>query len=586
MFEDFNSKVDLSRRTGLSDTEILNRLSKKDNDFAEKLNKSRGLNLNDRDILNKLSVKFSGKMPTVPSVPIKEDRTVTLPTQKEEPQKEKSFLRKTGDFFTSAEQNFGETIGGALATKSKDLGEARESQAGLDDLNIELGKQIIENKKQGKDTAKLEALYERNVGSKFDLGEIIPASTKSTKQIFGEGLAVASDIASFGKFGTTDKIRKADTLRKATLEGVKKFGTEGALISGAFGAAGALQEDKSLKEVGTQAIKSGITGGLISGLIGGASSKKDFLAPETSEIFKQKAVELYKKGLQATKEKFKEKTEKIIPELLKENVWGTMKGIIKKADDGIELAKNEYSKLGELQGIVETDGLIKKIDESISKMLRPDGTPFSTKNSSYKQLLSLKDDIIAMKDKVWIAGKDVSTNTTKQQQLRELAQIYGSELYDTRKAMKTINDSKTLSMIKKVDGAIRNVLNKNNPEYSKINKIYHLNTELKDILMETAKRKEGNKVLGLISAVAGTGGFGIGTIAGGPLSGVLTGGALIGLTKVLNSTWWNTMQAVRKNKIADKILTNSKKDINEIVLNLSRKGETYLKELFKDDKED
>ena len=509
--------------------------------------------------------------------------TKNITVENKEEQEGKSTLRKVGDFFTSAEQKFGETIGDALAVNTSDFKDAQQGQFDLDEMNAKLGERIIKNKKEGKDTTNLERIYKENAGTDFDIKTIAPSTEKSTKQIIGEGIAVGADIASFGKFGTTDKIRKADTAGKALFEGAKKFGTEGALISGAFGASEALQEDKSLADTGKQILKSGLTGGLISGVIGGFSSKKDFLAPEISEAAKQRAIELYKKGLQATKEKFKEKSEKIIPELLEGNVWGTMKSIVKKADDGIELAKDEYSKLGELQGIIETDSLIKKIDDSIEKMLRPDGTPISTKTSSYKQLLSLKDDILAMKDKAWIVGKDVTTNTTRQQKLRELAQVYGSELYDTRKAMKTINDSKTLSQIKKVDSAIREVLNKNNPEYAEINKIYHLNTELKDILIETAKRKEGHKVLGLINSVLGAGGLGVGVATGNPLNGVLTAGVSIGLAEILNSTWWNTLRAVRKNKLADKIMTKSKKEINEIVLNLARKGETYMKEILGED---
>jgi len=51
---------------------------------------------------------------------------------------------------------------------------------------------------------------------------------------------VASDIASFGKFGTTDKIRKADTLRKANLRRSKEiwdrrcFNQRGIRCSGSF----------------------------------------------------------------------------------------------------------------------------------------------------------------------------------------------------------------------------------------------------------------------------------------------------------------------------------------------------------------
>jgi hypothetical protein len=78
MFENFNSKIDESRKRGFSDTQLLDYLSSKDKNFADKVRQSRSIygkddNVkNDRDLINWLSIKYSGDMPTVESVPDKE----------------------------------------------------------------------------------------------------------------------------------------------------------------------------------------------------------------------------------------------------------------------------------------------------------------------------------------------------------------------------------------------------------------------------------------------------------------------------------------------------------------------------------
>ena len=94
-------------------------------------------------------------------------------------------------------EKFGETLGGVMATKTKDYQGAIESQKGLDDMNIKLGEAIIAGKKQGKDTSRMEKLYEENTGKRLELKDIIgETAEKTTKQIAGEALSATSLIPS------------------------------------------------------------------------------------------------------------------------------------------------------------------------------------------------------------------------------------------------------------------------------------------------------------------------------------------------------------------------------------------------------
>jgi negative regulator of sigma E activity len=40
-------------------------------------------------------------------------------------------------------------------------------------------------------------------------------------------------------------------------------------------------------------------------------------------------------------------------------------------------------------------------------------------------------------------------------------------VYETRKSIKTVDDNNTLSQVRKIDGAIRELLNTNNPDISR-----------------------------------------------------------------------------------------------------------------------
>jgi hypothetical protein len=115
--------------------------------------------------------------------------------------------------------------------------------------------------------------------------------------------------------------------------------------------------------------------------------------------------------------------------------------------------------------------------------------------------------------------------------------------------------------VRKIDSAIRDLLNTNNPEYEKINKVYSLNSKLFDILDETAKRREARPLISWFNTVVGssgaTAGGTAGTFIGGPAGtvlGSLTGGSVaVGITSLLNSTWYNTLKAVQKTKLAEKL---------------------------------
>jgi hypothetical protein len=609
----------------------------------------------------------------------------SLPKTAPEPPKKDGILKTIGKSLISSELKFGKSIADALpefvpGSARWTIKQNEEIMKQNEEIANNLLKTIREKKARGEDTTRLQAALEQHIKDTskpaIDVNETNASINKSAKQIFGEGLGVATDIASFGTYGNaakgaqTGKLlvsgKMSGVLAKALPEGASTafektiptatsklaaFGKgflEGAKtaapIGAGYGTASAMQDDADLPTIMKRALGSGAVSGVIGGTLTGLANMKN-VSPET---LKKEAVDSYKRGLNATKEKYKEQTDKIIPDLLDENAWGTRKQLLKKAEKGISLSKEEYAKLGELQGSIETDGLLGKIDDEINSYSQG-GRAFAEKTNAVnstidnhlttaKQILADPDmakevadsggvqaviadakknivaqlrhngindvgDVIdnldlekmddldeygrALKQAVsdTMTQKPISVNSSKinqlkklrddieslhlfnkpteayQQDLRELAQDYGDVVYETRKSLKTVDDNSTLSQVRKIDGAIRDLLNTKNPEYEKINKVYSLNSRLFDILDETAKRKEARPLISWFNAIMGSTGATIGGTAGasagpaGSAVGSLAGGSLaVGLTTALNSTWFNTLRAVQKNQLAEKLM--------------------------------
>lgn len=589
-----------------------------------------------------------------------------------------------GRFLTSNERGFGADIAGAVIPHTASADQYAKARSSMDESQRKFVETVLARKQNrqalGMDTSKEdEQLANAMAEVKPSYGDFNPASKKTGEQVAGDALGVAADIASFGTYGKAAKgaqagkllvqgagskvvapiLEKAGigatALEKTAPTAVSKAGAfaEGAIrgavqaapIGAAYGAAQGLQENGTIGKIVEKAAVSGTFAGVVGGVAGGLANLKN----RTPESIKEEAIAQYKKGLNATKEKYKEMTNKVIPDLLESKTWGTRKYLLRKAEAGIKLSSSEYEQLGELQGTVETPGIFDAIDKqiaeysqggraaaeksglisktianhtesaaqvvdgltpealvaeggmpgllrraqiNISDSLRAKGLtevgdyidnldignyqsvdefrrqvskavegefgskPVSVNVSRVTQLQKLRDDLSSLA--LFNAPKEAY-----QQDLRELAQHYGDVIYETRKSLKTVEDSATLSQVRKVDIAIRDLLNTNNPAYAKINKVYTLNSRLFDILDETAKRKEGHALVSWLHLIAAsTGGTlgGVVTAVTGAAGAVATsvaslGGGIValGLVQMLNSSWYNTLRAVQKAQLAEKV---------------------------------
>jgi len=604
------------------------------------------------------------------------------PPEKTFGQKALGVAKTVGGALISSEKKLGETLGDIIGMKlyGDDIAKANMAIA---DADLQYVKTITDLRKQaeaeGRDTAHWDNLIKNYKTTKgTDLMEVFPSLKKTNKQVLGEVAGVGLDVLSAGAYGAATKGMKAATIGKTIPQVLPPAGSKLAamgkgFVTGAkqaaplgvgYGAAYAAQEDKS----GADIAKSGLIGGLVSGVLGGtigAITNRKNIDPKA---LKQEAIDQYKKGLMLTKEKYREKADKLIPDLLEEGTWGSKKKLLEKAEKGIKLSQDDYAKLGELQGVADITDIATQIDDEIAKysqggkaavekiktiqgqvnnqlqsakqlLIDPDSAAMLAKSGGEKALIrdartnivdglrkgyGLNDVADAIENNIDLAKMDsideysrainsildnyrpkpISVNvervnalkglkndiaslqlynqqnpTAYKEDLRKLTQQYGADLYDSRKAQKTINDSKTLSQIKKIDSSLRELLNTSTPEYSKINKVYHLNSELFDIIEEAAKNEKLSvfgKLKDKLTEISTAGGLALVGSAGGLTPAVILGASGAGLATLMKSTWYNSLRAVQKYALAQKLEGMAAKELSDLMIQVYRQGPAIL----------
>lgn len=395
------------------------------------------------------------------------------------------------------------------------------------------------------------------------------------KDILGTGLDLGTTVIAPGAGTAVKGVAKVGA-KEATKQ-ILRQGTKLGVVSGAATGAGvALQEGEDIGGVVRETLIGGAFGGVLGALTSKVQARKFAKAPEKAEKVQERAADFYRKGFAATKEKQKENVEKLLPVLMDKKWWGTRKSLLKKAEQGIELGNKQYEELGELQGMVQVGGLVDKMDERLATFLRPDGTVKSFKKTEHRALTEAKNDLLSY------AAYSESKNKPEayKQTLRELSQQMGNALYDTRKAVRTVKDSKTLSQLKFVDDSIRKILAESTPEYAQINKFYSANQRLKDVVEETLSRKAPQNWLSLTNAVtAGTGAI-FGLASGNITGAVVLGATMAGLSKIAHSSWFNTMIAARKARVAEKLLQQTPEQMVSSITRIANFGIKAINEML------
>jgi len=208
-----------------------------------------------------------------------------------------------GASLIKSEKGFGQSIAGAIGG-TVGLGGTKTAIDEMNQRNRQiqenLMKRVQEKKDRGEDTSKLVNAL-KTLDSEVNFYDILNVSTggsldKSAKQVFGEGLGVATDILGAGALpGGIGQIAKARTIGQGILGGAKAGAIGGGIFGTAQGATRAAQENMTGGEIVGQGLRGGVVGGVAGGVFGGV------LGGVSGKISSSRALKQQKQQLLQTK---------------------------------------------------------------------------------------------------------------------------------------------------------------------------------------------------------------------------------------------------------------------------------------------
>lgn len=200
-----------------------------------------------------------------------------LDRNKNKPMEKKTFMEKVANF--TGGEKIAQGLGQALANPEI----AKQQEQLLNDAIKQQG-ELLKRRKEitelGGDTSHIDKGLEYNKQQLDELGSSLEGLMNqkglTTKQVLGDALQLGTTVLGAGQLPGMAKTAVAKTgiiagAKAGAIQGVKA----GAVYGTSSGVAGALKEDKSLKDVAIGGLKGGaigaVTGGVLGGVIGGVS---------------------------------------------------------------------------------------------------------------------------------------------------------------------------------------------------------------------------------------------------------------------------------------------------------------------------
>lgn len=203
-----------------------------------------------------------------------DDKIRALATSKGFELPKQSTLSKVGQALIKSEKGMGQSIAAGIAgnvgNKNLDLANQMNNE-----ITTSLIKRIKEKRARGEDTSRLLGAL-KTMDKEVDFSSIINESTgnslnKTGRQVFGEGLGIATDLLGAGTLpGAVKNTVAAKTFGQGFKQGAVTGIKGGATFGTAAGISRGMQEDKSAGEIVGQGLRSGIEGALAGGVLGGA----------------------------------------------------------------------------------------------------------------------------------------------------------------------------------------------------------------------------------------------------------------------------------------------------------------------------
>lgn len=377
------------------------------------------------------------------------------------------------------------------------------------------------------------------------IGNVKPIA--SAKEAVGVGADIAANFI--------PGVKGATALTRVGLNSAK------GAVQGAFASGGqALQEGKSLKEAGRDALIGAGTGAVTSGVISGLGEGVSKL----SRPLKESAVNTYTKALAPTTKVNKEIAAKSVPELLGRKVFafsrsGLKDKIGKSVDTAADALEQGYDALPK-DAKVNLTPVLAGLEE-IKQALSVNGVVLDPKK--YKALTEVQKDLLAVAGGT--AKKSPTVPTVDVASARKARQILDSVVKRSGKGFAISDtDSAVLEAKKAGVNALRNELAKQHPSIAVLNKEFNFWKNVDDVLDATIKRTTGQNPLS--ETIAESAGAVTGAVARGTLGSILltaTGAKMI--KQAVQSTAWRTTSAVVKNQLAEALANQDDKAVMQIL---------------------
>lgn len=317
--------------------------------------------------------------------------------------------------------------------------------------------------------------------------------------------------------------------------------------------------------IGEQIGSGDVAGGL--GAVTGAALPLGAVkaAGKAAPALRKAAKKQYSQALRPTKEVFKRKTERVVPQLLERREAAKSRQALQAKAQ--QRAGEALDRLKELEDAIPEGtkakvgpvlkALEKEIDRNIGARTK---SGIIGNEAAVKQLTKVWEQFVEL-------GDDVSYQTVKR-----IRQIFDKEVAEAGGFYgKTLKEGSQIKAKQEAANAIRREIAKEHPDIAKVNAEYSLWKNVDEIVGETIKRTEAQapSLLGTITTSGGlagglAGGAATGGIGGAVAGGVMTAAMIRGITGMFNSPGWKMVSAVKKQQLADALASGKPARISKV----------------------
>ena len=310
-----------------------------------------------------------------------------------------------------------------------------------------------------------------------------------------------------------------------------------------------------------------VTSALLGGAIPAAGALAEPLLKPLGKAIGESAIKQYTRLLKPTTNENKAIAEKIVPELLGRDTMAlTKKGLLEKfaskSEEAGEAIGSAWEKIPDTETVKSKD-LLDQLEKAKDQLMvtSQSGEKIAVDAAKVKNIEDMQGTIAQL-------GEDIPVGS-----LRKFRQILDKSVAQGKGFFgKTLEEGSKLEVKREAAGAMRKILADKYPDLNALNKEYTFWQNAEKVLGDTMERTKGHETPLTDKLLAAGGALELATHA----AATPEIGAVLGLSKLIKSTAWNTFSAVTKNRLADYLaegnLAAASSMVNRLTGSLMKKG--------------